>query len=306
MYAACRDIELDAQKRKWKTMDGETSIAVIVDEDANFYTVESSYLLTDFVKYQFDGLLHCGAGIDTYLMSDLDKIPQYKCYIFLSALKITREQETIINSLKKNGRILVWLFAPGIIRSEGLKETIDKNRVSEITGIRMNVDEEKFSKDPKMIEERINISVETGGGLLAAVHQPFVYSRRKHGSLFIPQEGTIIATITNTGTPAIVSKKMMDWTSVYSFTPRIPAAILMGIARQAGVHVANEVLTDTTYISDMYLGIHTRGGGKRVIAVPSAYKTKATEQFTGIAYSISGGRFSFEAEDFTTYLFRFE
>ena len=307
MYVTCRGIELDAQKRKWKTMDAETSIAVIVDEDANFYTVESSHLLNDFVKYQFDELLHCGAGIDTYLMSDLDKIPQYKCYIFLSPLKITKEQEKIINSLKKNGRTLVWFFAPGIISADGPKEALDTKRVAQITGINMGIDEEKYSRDPKAINDwcRVKVLAETGA-FPSEVQTPFTCKRRKHGPLFIPKEGTVLAEIEETGTPAIVVKKFKDWTSVYSFTPKMPAELIRAIARNAGVHVANEALTDTTYLSDMYMAIHTRGGGKRVINMPAAYKSGAVELFTGKVYPAIGGQFSFDAENFTTYMFRFE
>lgn len=89
--------------------------------------------------------MHTGAGFDTYLLSDLDRMPEYKCYVFLNPLRLTdAHRKTIETKLKKNGKTLVWIHAPGILDETG----IQPRRVAEITGISMKIEE--ASRRPKI------------------------------------------------------------------------------------------------------------------------------------------------------------
>ena len=59
------------------------------------------------------------------------------------------------------------------------------------------------------------------------------------------------------------------WTSVYIATPDVPAPVLRGIARFAGVHLYNEE-GDVLYATPELLSVHSVSGGPRTFKLPGA------------------------------------
>jgi hypothetical protein len=57
------------------------------------------------------------------------------------------------------------------------------------------------------------------------------------------------------------------WTSIYSATPDLPAPVLRGIARYAGVHLYSEA-GDVLYATPDLLAVHTVSGGPRRFSLP--------------------------------------
>jgi hypothetical protein len=57
------------------------------------------------------------------------------------------------------------------------------------------------------------------------------------------------------------------WSSIYVATPDIPAPVLRGIARFAGVHLYNEA-GDVLYATPDLLGVHSVSGGPRTFQLP--------------------------------------
>ncbi len=62
-------------------------------------------------------------------------------------------------------------------------------------------------------------------------------------------------------------KEFADWHSIYCATPNIPAPVLRGIARYAGVHLYNEC-GDVLHATPDLLSVHTTGGGPRTFKLP--------------------------------------
>ncbi len=58
-----------------------------------------------------------------------------------------------------------------------------------------------------------------------------------------------------------------EWTSIYSATPNLPAPVLRGIARFAGVHIFSEA-GDVLYATPDLLAVHTLSGGPRKFSLP--------------------------------------
>ncbi|HCP99803.1 MAG TPA: hypothetical protein DIT99_03530, partial [Candidatus Latescibacteria bacterium] len=58
-----------------------------------------------------------------------------------------------------------------------------------------------------------------------------------------------------------------DWRSIYIAAPNVPAPVLRGIARYAGVHLYNEA-GDVLYATPDLLSVHTLSGGSRVFKLP--------------------------------------
>jgi hypothetical protein len=301
LLGKCNQIEKDMQNINRKTMDPDTSIAVIVDDISTYYTPNDggpNWMINWMMCYdQTRDLYHSGTGFDTFLLSDLGIMPDYKCYIFLNTFHITSEQKKIIDEkLKKDNKTIVWLYAPGIINETKL----DAGMVESVTGIKMTVME-------KMIQPVIEISdnKETITSFMKE-GASYMYKGKGLGPVFIPQEGKVLGTLKGKGNAALVMKKFKDWTSVYSFAPNIPAPLIRGIAKYAGVHVANYDDSDNTYLSDRLLAVHTSTGGNRKLYVPSKYKNKAKELYTDTEYPILNGTIEINTAPSSTYLFLFE
>jgi hypothetical protein len=64
-----------------------------------------------------------------------------------------------------------------------------------------------------------------------------------------------------------VSSQEGPWTSIYAAVPTVPAALLRGIARFAGVHLYNEA-GDVLYATPDLLSVHTVSGGSRSFRLP--------------------------------------
>ncbi|MBQ7650999.1 MAG: family 14 glycosylhydrolase, partial [Victivallales bacterium] len=81
----CREIEQLARE-KWNTkrLDTENYIAVIVDDVSTYYSSQTSPIHNIALKFEIPEFYHTGVGMDTYLLEDIDKMPEYKCYIFLN------------------------------------------------------------------------------------------------------------------------------------------------------------------------------------------------------------------------------
>jgi hypothetical protein len=62
-------------------------------------------------------------------------------------------------------------------------------------------------------------------------------------------------------------KESPEWRSVYIAAPNVPAPVLRGLARYAGVHLYSEA-GDVFYASKELLAVHTLRGGERTFVLP--------------------------------------
>jgi len=67
--------------------------------------------------------------------------------------------------------------------------------------------------------------------------------------------------------PGFAVKEFPGWRSVYRAAPNLPADVLRGVARNAGVHIYSEA-GDVLYANRSILGVHTVAGGRRVFRLP--------------------------------------
>jgi hypothetical protein len=67
--------------------------------------------------------------------------------------------------------------------------------------------------------------------------------------------------------PGFVIKEMSDWTSIWLAAPHLPAPVLRGIARHAGVHLYSDA-GDVLHATPELLSVHTTGGGPRTFTLP--------------------------------------
>jgi len=302
----CRKIDEEMLSVKRNILDGETSIAVLVDERATHFSIQSAPMHRETVKEQFRNIYYTGTGIRTFLLSDLSKMPEFKVYIFLNAYYLTEQQKHFINDkLKANDKTLVWIYAPGIIEENG----INTASLEQVTGIKMKIINRAVPVHIRITNTSHPMTVYCANN---EQYKPYsmsntefanpLYAMHTLGPEIIPSDGEILGINQNTGNPALSVKKYKTWTSVYSFSPCLPPNLLRGIAHNAGVHIASFNSEDTLYMSDNLIALHFNNGGKRKIFFPKNAKT-VKELYSGQIFQLKAGIMEQNFMALTTHLF---
>jgi hypothetical protein len=285
-------IEADLQKVPRKTMDAEKNIAVIVDEKSTFYTGTASDIHASTVAAQIDNLHRAGVGFDTYVLDDLEKLGDYKAFLFLNTFRITPAQQKFIDEkLKRAGKVLTWVFAPGVTD----EKTLDFSRAGKITGFEMGVQNE-------LAPLRVAITP-SDNAILRYVKDNANYGNpQKEGPILFAKDGQSLGKIDGTQMSGLAMKKFDDWTSIFSLAPNLPPNLLRGIAAFAGLPVYNAFEGDVTYVGDRLFAVHTYGGGARTFTVP-AKNGEVKELLHGKTATVQNGKFTFDLPEKSTSLF---
>jgi hypothetical protein len=268
------------------------SMAVIVDEESTYYSLQHASYHDLFVNQQYAALSRTGVGFDCYLLSDLPRLPPYKVYLFLNTLRISPAQADFINTnLKSEGRVLVWLGLCGITDGASLQTS----RPSALTDIELT---------PRREERALKVRVaRSDHPLCKHLTEPVTYGADTSlGLYFVPSKCTVLGVLAN-GEAALAAKTHARWTSLYSSAPALPASILRGVVELAGLKIANPEPTDVTYYNGDLLTVHTVRGGPRTFSVCGA-KTEAEELLTGRKTKIVDGQFSATLAPVSTSIFR--
>ncbi len=184
-----------------------------------------------------------GAPYDTYLLEDLaDSRVQdgYKLYVLLNPFLLTADQRRLMDDLKRDGKTILFLYAPGYAdRHGGLSDAnitaltgfdVTHGPATEIMRYQITSTDHPITRDLAMGQEH-------------ALH-PFSYevSRELHppafGPVFTIEDAgeAALASYPDGGT-ALAARDMGEWKSVYCTVPYLPAEMLRGVCRYAGVHL---------------------------------------------------------------------
>lgn len=250
-------------------------IAIIVDEETPYYVKPGNELFYPLVFLQDRcGLSRIGTPYDIYLHNDLSNpfMPDYKLYIFLNTLYLTKEERRAIkDKVQRNGSTVMWLYAPGFISEGGLSI----EGVRDLVGMKISYRESKYNLSSgnggpiQLYLTDFNhpitkgISSSTFFGTNSDIG-PIFYcvdpTARTLGRLLPAPQGVLCQ-------PGFTIKEFNDWTSIFIGAPNIPANILRNIAYYAGCHIYCDD-DDIVYASKYFLAIHTNSGGYKKIQLP--------------------------------------
>ena len=237
-------------------------IAVIADEISPLYQTYSKGMpiLKSILSNQREKNARIGAPCSYFLASDINssELKKYKVFIFLNCFYLNQEQRHAIESLKKDGNILVWCYAPGfydnnsnyslanIYQTCNIKIKYEKRRKTNWE-IEFKKVEHPYVKD---VLPKYNISINKG---------PIFYVE--------DPDAKILATWTDTGQGAVAVRKFKKWTSVYFALPLIPEKIIRNIIKDARVHIFS-LTDDSLAASEHFLSIHANETGNKTISLP--------------------------------------
>jgi hypothetical protein len=239
-------------------------IAVLLDDESLYYESCQNDLDVPLIFQQrLWGLPRLGAPIDTYLLQDLieDRLPPYPLYIFLNAFHLNRARRNALKQqLQRAGSTALWIYAPGYLAEEPSLEAM-----TDLTGFTFAKGDHPWG--PLMhltdlshpITQGLPVDLTWGtNARLSPIFHLQDPAARILGNVVYSQGRCC---------PGFAVKQVAGTTSIYSAAPNLPAPLLRGIARFAGVHLYNND-GDVLYASRQLLGVHTAPGGERVYHLP--------------------------------------
>ena len=229
-------------------------IACIVDEESFLYTSSSIKNATSVsIRHQQSGILNrIGAPVDCYFAADLDKIPEYKMYIFLNFYAPSAKIRAEIDKLKRDGKVLVFLGNAGFVGSKTPAENMEA-----LSGIKVKQADKNL---PVVLKFEPQLSPE-----------PF----NKLSKISYLSTGNVYPVMLPDDPDALVFGKFSmeeNWKPLafkdfkthkvfFSSTAAVPAELYRKLAEIAGVHIISHDDNTFVYAGRNMLGVHTAESG---------------------------------------------
>ena len=255
-------------------------VGVFLDDESYYYeSIRNNLDLPLIWRQRVVSLNRFGVPHDVYLLNDLleEDLPPYKLYIFLNPFHLdNRRREALKRIVRQKGRTSLWLFAPGYLNVDALKsqppgQPLHIDHMTDLTGFQFMQGDSPWG--PLMHVTNFTHPITQG-----LPQDWFWGSTNPIGPMFHledPQAVTLGEVVYSLGRckPGFGVKSFQAgdpeaaWNSVYIASPDVPAPVLRGIARFAGVHLYNEA-GDVLYATHDLLSVHTVSGGQRIFKLP--------------------------------------
>jgi hypothetical protein len=244
-------------------------VAVFVDDESLLHqSVRNDLDVPLIFQQRLWGLPRMGAPVDTYLLQDLveGRLPPYKLYILLNAFALDpSRREALSRELRRDGKVAVYIYAPGY-----LAESPDLAHMTNLTGMRFGKGEHAWGPLIHVTDFEHEITRELSQDL-------FWGTNARLGPLFHledPNARTLGEVVYSQGRckPGFGVREYGAWSSVYVAAPNLPASVLRGLARYAGVHLYSGA-GDVLYATPQLLNVHTVAGGARTFKLPRKVET---------------------------------
>ncbi|MDD5598450.1 MAG: hypothetical protein PHV82_10935 [Victivallaceae bacterium] len=290
-----------------------SEIAVVVSEDSMFYC--SRFLTKVPVEYQRYELNHLGAPCDVFEIGDIAAadMSRYKLVIFLNAYKIGgRERRIIHDRLKKDNKVILWLYGSGLINDS----TLSPDNMHELVGMDFSVLPGQHKLEMTVNNKKHPVCSGLGGkNLPSNFNRPIVSDglgatparAKKTTPISVDplvyvrsREVECLAKYDEVGKTSLALKRFPGWTSIYAGTFFLEAKILRAIAEYAGVHIysGND---DIIFCNQSFLMLHAAAAGVKYVSLPSS--RNIIDAFTGRQVAVEDKKFKLECGKGDTHLF---
>jgi hypothetical protein len=195
-----------------------------------------------------------GVVFDPIHISDLMSIDltPYRVVVFGNTYLLTDEEITLIqNRVARDGRTLLWFYAPGY--TDGT--TLDAARISELTGIQ--VAPTALSEVPEII---LNFNADST--------TTYRVGEEPLGPLFAvtDPEAEPLGRFTETDQVAVARKSLPGHTAWYVSLPNTDLEPMRSILWESGAHVYSRQ-GDIVYAGAGILAVHVKEGGKHTVTL---------------------------------------
>jgi len=238
-----------------------SEVAFIVDPQSLAYLKTDNSVSTWFMLQQLPQLGRLGAPFGYYCIEDLPNVPRQKLYILANCWAPTdRQREIIEQRVKRDGAWALWLYAPGLLRENGL----DEKGMQDLTGLRLRYAEEAAPLKVALSAGEEPLLRGLSPGLTYGTDQslgPVVYAD--------DPGATVLGKLVGSGRGGLVMRRFPTWTSVHSAAPVLPAKLLRNLASAAGAHLYVDS-DDAIYANRSLLSLTVDAPGPRTVRLPKA------------------------------------
>ncbi len=242
-----------------------SQVAVFVSCESLYYVNKMSKLNTELICNQRGELARMGAPYDLYSLNDIDRVDldQYKLFVFLDAMYLTKEQRAYINeTLKQSGKSLLFIGACDYTDDNGLS----LDRVSELAEMKIGI----------LDNDEIAVS---------AMGSSYGYEEPKAPTMYVQdEEAEKLGSFAISGRCALAKKSLPGCTIYYSALGNLSHPVLRQIAREAGVHIYAEDGI-ATYINSGFVGVYNTQNAVTTVTMPEDGTYR--ELFSGKVYTTS-------------------
>jgi len=237
------------------------AVAMVADEENFLATSEQLHCWNGpnfhSVRKPQRSMMRAGIKYDYIYLNDLitRKMTHYKVYCFLNLYHISPEKEAFIKLLRQNGKVLVWVYAPGYSTEKGL----DTANISRITGI----DVEKLAPGT---QRAVFVDSPVSSGL-SGKEAGLDNSLGEVRFAVTDKKAVPICTYID-GKVAGAMKTFPGYTGIYLAQPSpFTAEFLARIASYAGVHIFNRTPGDMfIHRRDDFMVLHGVEGNENIIS----------------------------------------
>ena len=230
-----------------------------------------------------------GAPYDLWLLDDLiesAELDRYKVVVFPAQLALTAGQRRAIREkFEKNGRMLVWMYAPGVFRSKGAHLDISDGN-TDICGF--SLEKETAPHTLVMTPDKAAFKAAFGVGAVenrlgwssTPLYGGFSYKINYANPKPIPPEVfearylvkagpgvTVLARYEEGGAPAAAVRKFPEHTSVFWGAGILNVSAFRTIAAAAGVHLYTD-RPAVVYASENFGMVHLKDSGPVRVKLP--------------------------------------
>lgn len=249
-----------------QTLDNtpQSEVAVLIDDQSFWHESMRNDVNRAGVFYQrVFGLARFGTPHDMYLLDDFieHRRPGIKMALFLNAWRLDDARRARLKArLRGSGITAVFVYGAGY-----LNDTPSLDHMTDLTGITFEKSDYPWAQRMHILDFEHPITRGLPEDLFWGTDSSLgpVFHVKDAGARTLGQ----VVTAHGRCKPGFVIKENEGWNAVWLAAPGIPAPILRGIARHAGVHLYNEA-GDVLHASASLLSVHTVSGGARRFALP--------------------------------------
>ncbi|MGX7673709.1 beta-galactosidase [Plantactinospora sp. DSM 117369] len=277
-------------------------VAVVVDEESYAYFSHSRNHNQQFLYGQRLELGRMGTPYDILHAQDLHdrRTHHHKLFIFLNSIKVDRHLRQVVKGLRDQGRSFLWGHGAGWF-GHGAPGVAG---VRDLTGI------EVAAPELPTVDLRVQTVASDSPALAGVATGTLFGTTSVKGNPLIHPTGVdveVLANVNGTTLPGVVRvPHRRGGYSTYTVGPRIPPRFLQNAAREAGVHIYNDV-DDVFYANHEFIALHATQDGPRTIRLPRTVAA-VTDAFdpsrTPLARDTDS--FTIECGEHETYLFRLD
>ena len=261
-HKAVREFKSLADKTLHQPYKSEADVLFVYDTEVNYHTkslvANADSVSLQLIDYMSLAAFYTGAVFDPVHLDDLDLVDfsPYKVVVFANTFLLGEEDKKVIrDKIARDGRHLVWLYAPGY--SDGKKP--DERFPETVTGI---------SLEKKTEPGHIIVDMDKAVGDSIVEH---LWGRADPFFAVADSKAEVFGRFRRSGLPAVAAKQMEGHTSWFSAVPLLDFRSLRFVFGRAGVHFYTDEKA-VVYAGSGFITAHFKNGGAHTLTLRDGRK----------------------------------